>query len=494
MVEKPLRTRRLSINFINERRGFFMKIIPTMFVLVLLGTSAWAFDVPSRQDGRSTRPNLITIVTDDQGRWAMGTYGNREIRTPNMDRIGREGIVFTNAFVVTPVCSPSRAVYLTGRWPTELGITDWIAPIEARNGLGLKGRTWPEVLRQNGYRTGLVGKWHLGMEPEYHPGKLGFDHFMGFLGGGNRPMNPTLEVNGENKKLNGPLPDLLVDDAIGFVKRNSRRPFALSLHFRAPHLPYGPVPKQDSTPYKDLDPQVPVPRGAVAKQIKKWNRDYYASITSIDRNIGRLLDALDELKLTKNTIVLFTSDHGYNNGRHNINTKGNGHWIAGGVNGPKRPNMWDTSIRVPLVIRWPGVIPPGTRNDALVTNLDMFRTVIGILDIPWKDLPDVHGKDFSPVLRGKKIAETKAIFGQYDLHNNGLAYLRMIRTKKFKFVKHYRTNFMDELYDVENDPDEKRNLMRGRQSGRFRDTAKDLEKTLIEWQRSIDDPILKLDY
>lgn len=474
--------------------------MPTVFVFGFLVTSAWGFDAPLGKntplpkDKVATRPNLIAIVTDDQGRWAMGTYGNREIHTPNMDRIGKEGIVFTNAFAITPVCSPSRAVYLTGRYPTELGITDWIAPREARNGLGLKATTWPQVLRQNGYRTGLIGKWHLGMQPVYHPNRLGFSHFMGFLGGGNRPMNPTLEVHGERKKLHGSLPDLLVDEAIEFVERNAKRPFALSLHFRAPHLPYGPVPQQDSAPYKNLDPQVPVPRGAVAKQIKKWNRDYYASITSVDRNIGRLLETLDKLKLSKNTIVLFTSDHGYNNGRHNINTKGNGHWIAGGVTGPKRPNMWDTSIRVPLVVRWPEVVKPGTRTDAMVSNLDMFRTVMGALAIPWKDSPAVHGKDFSPLFHGKTIPQTKAIFGQYDLHNSGLAYLRMIRTQKFKFVKHYKANFMDEFYDLANDPDEKRNLMRGRQAGRFRKKTAELEKSLIEWQRSIDDPILKSNY
>jgi choline-sulfatase len=336
----------------------------------------------------------------------MGAYGNKEIRTPHMDRIGREGAVFTNAFVATPVCSPSRATYLAGRFPSELGITDWIAPVEADAGLGLKGVTWPQVLQRNGYRTGLVGKWHLGTQSQYHPTKLGFHHFMGFLAGGNRPMNPTLEVDGKETQLKGPLPDLLVDDAVQFVRNNKEMPFALCLHFRAPHLPYGPVPEVDSQPYKDLDPDVPVTRGAVeSKQIKQWNRDYYASITSIDRNVGRLLAALDELKLSDNTIVLFTSDHGYNNGRHGVNTKGNGHWIAGGVNGPKRPNMWDTSIRVPLVVRWPGVVKPGTKIDSLVSNVDMFRTVLGALDVPLPREAEskVRGVDFSRCFAANRL-------------------------------------------------------------------------------------------
>lgn len=445
---------------------------------------------------RAAGPNLVAVVTDDQGRWAMGTYGNTEIRTPNMDRIGKEGAVFTNAFVATPVCSPSRATYFTGRYPTELGITDWIAPLEADAGLGLKAITWPQVLQKHGYRTGLIGKWHLGTRPQFHPTKLGFDHFMGFLSGGNRPMNPTLEVDGKTTKLKGPLPDILVDDAVSFLRDNKDKPFALCLHFRAPHLPYGPVPKVDSEQYKDLDPHVPVPRGGVASQIKKWNRDYYASISSVDRNLGRLLDELDRLKLAKNTIVLFTSDHGYNNGRHGVNTKGNGNWIAGGVTGPKRPNMWETSIRVPLVVRWPGVVKPGTKIDAVVSQIDMFRTVLGMLSIPLpkQAAETVHGLDYSPLLRGGSIRERDVLFGQFDLHNGGLAYMRMIRTKKYKLVRHFKTNFLDELYDLQADPGEHRNLLRRRTPPRIRKIAAGLQRRLTEWQKSIDDPVLKSSY
>ncbi|GAB4156860.1 MAG: sulfatase-like hydrolase/transferase [Planctomycetaceae bacterium] len=462
-------------------------------LLMLYSLRIATADVPVREKS-SKPPNLVTIVTDDQGRWAMGLYGNREIRTPNMDRIGQEGATFNNAFVATPVCSPSRATYMTGRYPTELGITDWIAPLEASRGLGLTGTTWPAVLQKHGYRTALIGKWHLGMQDRFTPAKLGFHHFFGFRGGGNRPMNPTLERNGQSKKYSGPLPDLLVDDAIQFVKDNQKHPFALCLHFRAPHTPYGPVPKVDSEPYKNLDPNVPIPPGGVAEQIKKWNRDYYASIHSVDRNIGRLLDALDKLKLTKNTIVLFTSDHGYNNGRHGVSTKGNGHWIAGGVRGPKRPNMWDTSIRVPLVIRWPGVIKPGTQFDHFVSNIDMFRTALGMLSIPVPENCNAHGIDFSPLLHGKPVSNRDALFGQYDLHNSGLAYMRMIRTKRFKYVRHFKANFMDELYDLKNDPDEKRNLLRRRGGAKWQKTAAELKERLMNWQKSINDPILRSNY
>lgn len=435
-------------------------------------------------------PNLIYIMTDDQGRWATGAYGNRDIQTPHMDRIAREGALFTDAIVVTPVCSPSRATTLTGRYPSQLGITDWIHPDEAGAGLGLAAPTWPEALQAAGYRTALIGKWHLGMLPPFHPSRLGFDHFMGFLSGGNRPVDPILEVEGQEQRLAGPLPDLLVDDCLTFIEAHRERPFAVCLHFRAPHLPYGPVPEVDSAPYAELDPTVPQPPGGDVAQIKRRTRDYYASISSVDRNIGRLLDRLDAWGLAHNTLVIFTSDHGYNEGRHGIDTKGNGQWIAGGVRGPKRPNMWDTSICVPLVMRWPAVIEPGTSIDYPVTNLDLYRTVLGALSVKMPTESEALGVDYSPLLRGETLPPRAARFGQYDLHNGGLAYLRMVRTDRYKYVRHFKANLMDELYDLRDDPDEQHNLVRRGAPDRWDEVVEPLRDQMDAWQKSIDDPLL----
>lgn len=440
------------------------------------------------------RFNVISIVTDDQSRWSMGAYGNDENRTPNMDRITREGAKFLSAFVATPVCSPSRATFLTGLYGTQMGITDWIAPEEAGAGLGLPSETltWPEVLKDHGYATALVGKWHLGTQPRFHPTRHGFDHFFGFLSGGNRPMNPTLEVDGRERQLKGPLPDLLTDDAIQFVDANRDRPFALLLHFRAPHLPYGPVPEEDSAPFRDLDPTVPKQPGVVVDQIKQWTRDYYGSIHSVDRNIGRLLDRLDALDLSRKTIVLFTSDHGYMIGHHGINTKGNGVWIAGGVRGPKRPNMFEESIRVPLAIRWPGVVSPGSEIDEMVTNVDTFASVLGMLGIPVPDEAEHNGRDFSPLLRGSTTPWRDALFGEYDLHNAGLAYMRMVRTRDWKLVRHPRANFLDELYHLAEDPGETRNLLsRNQTTPEHRAVLAQLDRRLGEWRQSIGDPLLE---
>ncbi len=458
-----------------------------LIVAVMFGLGiAFAAKAPAAKG----RANLIAIVTDDQGRWAMGTYGNADIRTPNMDRIGREGAVFTRAMVATPVCSPSRATYFSGLFPTELGITDWISNEEAAAGRGLKALTWPQVLRQNGYRTAMIGKWHLGTLDRFHPTRLGFDHFMGFREGGANPMNALLEIDGKITKTEGALPDVLVDDAIRFVKANRAGPFALCLHFRAPHLPYGPVPPADKAQYKDVDPKVPMLRGLDIADVKRTTLDYYASISSVDRNIGRLLDVLDEISLADNTLVTFTSDHGYNEGRHYIKTKGNGYWMAGGVRGPKRPNMWDTSVLVPLVARWPKVIKPGTRVEQMVSNLDMFRTVLGALGVSPPEKCAARGVDFSPLLRGESLEPREAVFGQYDLHNNGLAYLRMMRTSRYKYVRHFRTNFMDELYDLQTDPGETRNLIRRTAAPQHAAVLKQMQEKLQAWQESINDPVL----
>jgi uncharacterized sulfatase len=457
------------------------------FALAAAWLLGWVVSMPAAE---SEKWNVIAIVTDDQGAWALGCYGNKECRTPNMDRLARDGARFLNAFTPTPVCSPSRATMLCGLYGTQVGITDWIAPPESDAGMGLPPNvpTWPKALHQHGYRTALIGKWHLGTQPRFHPAKNGFDHFFGFLGGGNLPMDPVLEKDGKTRTFRGPLPDLLTDDALQFLAENKAQPFALLLHFRAPHLPYGPVPTVDSKPFKELDPAIPNAVGIVPEQVKNWTRDYYASIHSVDRNLGRLLAKLDELGLSKKTIVLFTSDHGYNIGHHTIHTKGNGYWIAGGVAGPKRPNLWDTSIRVPLLIRWPGVVKPGTEVAEMVTFLDLAPSILGMLDLTPPREAKWQGLNFTPLLRGRKIAWRDALYGQYDLHNSGLAYLRMIRTRQWKLVRHHHAKFMDELYNLADDPGETRNLYGSATHAAVRGR---LQQRLSAWQKSIDDPLLR---
>ena len=188
---------------------------------------------PAQPDPRS-RPNIVFLYTDDQAQWAVGAYGNREIKTPNLDRLARRGAIFRNAFTVTPVCSPSRAALMTSRYPSELGIADWIDPRKEPDiGLAPAAITWPELLKGFGYATMLAGKWHLGTRDEFHPTRQGFDRFFGFRDGSNQPIDPRLEVDGQVRQLKGSLPDLLVDEGLSFIDRHRQGPFLLSIHFRA---------------------------------------------------------------------------------------------------------------------------------------------------------------------------------------------------------------------------------------------------------------------
>lgn len=466
-----------------------MKLSLPLCILAALGLALFA--ATPVDAGPAKKFNLIFITTDDQARWSLGCYGNKEAKTPHMDRLARDGARFLNASVATPVCSPSRVSFLTGRYGTQVNITDWITPKEAQGGLGIPKNvvTWMSVLQNAGYRTGLIGKWHLGMLPAFHPTKNGFHHFMGFLGGGNTPMNPTLEIDGKEQKLQGSLPDLLTDNAIDFVKKNQDRPFALMLNFRAPHAPYAPTPAADSAPFKDLDPTVPNFPGLNVKRTKQLTREYYASVHSVDRNLGRLLALLDELGLRDNTIVIFTSDHGYMIGHHGLHHKGNATWLVEGREKERRPNMFDHALQVPLLVRWPGVVKPGTERSELVSNIDTFATVLGMLKVSPPAAYPQEGKDFSPLLRGEKIPWREAVFAQYDPHNGLDGAMRSIRTHRWHLVRQYKKNGQpDELFDLQNDPEELRNLYADEPHREIRDR---LQQQLTDWMTAVNDPLVR---
>ncbi len=438
--------------------------------------------------GAAERPNIVLLYTDDQAQWGVGAYGNPDIHTPNMDRLARQGARFANAFVVTPVCSPSRVSLIASRYGTEVGITDWINPrSETTLGLDPAIVTWPEVLAEAGYTNAIIGKWHLGTQPEFHPRHVGFSHFFGFLGGGNRPVNPRLEVEGTVKQLSGPLPDLLVDDAIGFLNRHRDRLFMLSVQFRAPHAPYAPVPEEDSAHYKGIEIRIPDYPGIKRARVEQLLREYYGSISSVDRNVGRLLRRLDELALTAKTVVIFTSDHGYNIGHRGIRHKGNGTWILEDRSG-RRPNMFDTSLATPLIIRWPGVVEPGRVITETISHLDFYPSILAMAGVERPAGVIVRGRDFTPLLRGESVAWDNTLFGQYDMHHGKVARMRMIRTPEWKLIRHYEPGGQDALYHLAEDPDERVNRIADPDQ-KSRIAA--LSQRLRAWQASIDDPLLR---
>ncbi len=462
---------------------------PARFVCLVSLVVIWMNTVQQVAAAAPARMNIISIVTDDQAAWSIGAYGNRESRTPNIDRLARSGARFANAFTCTPVCSPSRASFLTGRYGTQLGITDWITPKQGEAGLGLPATavTWPGVLRQRGWRTALIGKWHLGSQATNHPTRLGFDDFFGALGGSFKPRNPELEESGEPKTIEGFGADILTDAALRFIETNRAGPFALLIHYREPHMPYGPVPPEDAAPFESLDLTVPA-AGTNTAQVKRWTRAYYAAVHSVDRNLGRLLDQLARLGIETNTIVTFTSDHGYMIGHHGLHSKGNAARIEKppGAGRMTRPNMFEESIRIPWIIRWPGVAKPGRSIAERISNIDTFATVLGMLDVSMPGNWRQEGVDVTPLLRGRRLTAHEAIFAQYDLRNDAVDSMRMVRTRDWKLVRHHGRPGDDEMFHLRSDPGELKNLYGNPAHDR---TRRRLQKQLTEWQRSIDDPV-----
>lgn len=445
------------------------------------------------------RPNIVFLFSDDHAPWAVGAAGDPHAVTPNMDRIYREGAVFPNSFTITPVCSPSRAELMTSRYGTELKITDWINPRkEPTHGLDPKYPVWPKLLAEAGYKTGLVGKWHLGTEDRFHPTVFGYQHFMGFRSGGNRPVDPTLEVEGKETKLKGLLPDILTDNAIEFINQNAGEPFLLSLHFRAPHAPWLPVADEDWSPYENLDPKIPNPDypHLDTKRVKQKTREYLASISSVDRNIGRVLEELDRLNLTENTVVIYSSDHGYNMGHNGIWHKGNGHWILtklppGTQNVPakQRPNMYDHSIRVPTAIRYPKLLKPGTVIDETVTNMDWFPT---LLELAGVDLPaetKIHGRSFVPLMKNKSQNWNNDLYCEYSTQHQSKTHMRMYRTEEWKLIRDFLNPERHELYDLQNDPAETTNLINSDDPA-VKQVIADLHQKIIAQMKAINDPVL----
>ncbi|MGE0126991.1 MAG: sulfatase [Blastocatellales bacterium] len=443
------------------------------------------------------RPNIIFIQTDDQAAWALGASGNRDAHTPNLDRLFREGAYLRNAFVSTPVCSPSRASLITSRYGTELGITDWIDPrVEPDEGLSPIVVTWPRLLARAGYFNGLIGKWHLGTQDRFHPSKFGFKYFMGFRAGGAATRNPKLEVNGEAKEVRGFIVDIVTDDAIRFLREHRGKTFMLMLQYREPHAPYVPMPLEDWQKVANLDPQVPGYPDLDAVRAKKAMREYLASIAAVDRSVGRVLAAVDELKLRENTVVIFTSDHGYNIGHHGIWHKGNGYHILKSTPNSssrephyQRPNVFDTSLRTPTAVRWPGVIKAGTEIKHTVTNLDWFPTILNIAGVRRPANMVIRGRDITPLLKGRKVRWDDDLYVEYSQHHYVKTHLRMYRTTEWKLVRDYLNPGKDELYHLAIDPDENRNLINDPSTLAIR---RKLQAKMMGRMRANNDPVLRI--
>ncbi|MHC4623877.1 MAG: sulfatase family protein [Planctomycetota bacterium] len=478
------------------RRGF----------LKAFGLGALSFAVPGCANLRprsadtvaKKKPNIIFIMTDDQADWAFGAAPNPEAYTPNINKLCSEGVRLTNCFVTTPVCSPSRASLLTSRYSTEVGITDFIK--SKKVGLDRSFATWPRILADAGYDTALIGKWHLGDRDQYRPIHYGYNEFTGFRWGGEISKNPKIEVNGEVQQAQGYTPDILTDYAVDFIRCKEDGPFMLSLHYWAPHAStvsrapdrghtWLPLSQADYGRFENMDPSIPdpdYPRLNVPL-VERMMREYLGSVASVDRNLARILDLLDDLKLADHTVVIFTSDNGYNVGHNAVEGKGNASWTLTD-NRDERPNMYDNSLRVPTFIRWPKVVGPGMTVDETISFLDWFPTVLAMAGLSVPKHQTIRGRNFLPLLKGEPIEWDNDLFVQYTMRGAGV--MRAYRTPRWKLVRDFDHFIKDELYDLANDPAETTNVIDSRDP-RIQDVRTSLNAKLLEKMRSINDPALE---
>ena len=423
------------------------------------------------------KPNIVFILSDDQGAWAMRYAGNKHIITPNFDKLAQSGIKFDNFFCSSPVCSPARATILTGKMPSQHGVQDWVRAGHYGEGSVdyLEGQiTLPELLTAKGYDCALSGKWHLG---DVFKAKERFSaHTYVHLKGAGHYYNAPMVKNDEIVYEPGYITDCITDDAIAYLDTTGEndRPFYLSVHYTAPHNPWvdGEHPEEIVRRYDDCEFD-DVPQGFIHEDaVYRYNQEdareclkgYYAAITAMDKNVGRIIDKLEEMGLRENTLVIYTSDNGFNCGHHGVWGKGNATLSL---------NMFDTSIKVPAIISQPGFIKPGRSTDALISQYDFFPTLLEYLGIdnPYTQ-EDVPGKSFLPLLKEEPMEEHESLV-VYDEYGP----VRMVRTKDWKYVHRYETG-KHELYDLVSDPGEEVNLY-GREDMQKRVVS--MRAALQEW-------------
>lgn len=407
--------------------------------------------MPVASDG-TRRPNVIFIQSDDQGPWAAGCYGNQEIRTPHIDQIATEGVRFSKFFVACPVCSPSRATFLTGRINSQHGIHDWLSETtNLQEHLGSE-ITYTDVLAANGYTCGLSGKWHVG--DALHP-QHGFSFWYAHQFGGGPYNNAPMVRNGQPIDEPGYVTDNITDEALTFIDTHhaDANPFYLSVHYTAPHSPWTGHPHEIVASYDDCPfvscPQEPHhPHAISLTDACLGNREmlkgYFAAVTAMDANIGRILRRVDDLALRNDTAVIFCSDNGFSCGH-------NGFWGKG--NGTCPRNMYENSITVPFVIRDPGgSIPAGHVSDAMMSTYDFMPTLLDYLgfrnQIPY-ERQNLPGTSFKASWEGDDSSAPDVVV-VYDEYGP----VRMIRTQEYKYVERYPDG-PDELWDLIDDPQEK---------------------------------------
>jgi len=405
--------------------------------------------VQAKSPSKPQSPNVLLIMTDDQGWGDVHSHGNDKIDTPVQDKLAADGARF-NRFYVSPVCAPTRASLLTGRYHLRTG-TSWVT--HTLETMRPEEVTLAELLKQNGYTTGCFGKWHNGAHYPSHPNGQGFDEFFGFCGGHLvNYFDPKLEHNGRPVQAKGYITDILTDKAIEFMETNKDRPFFCYVPYNAPHSPFQ-VPDRYFEKYKK--------RGFDNK-----NACIYGMIENIDDNLGRLLRKLDELKLAEKTMVIFLTDNGPNGQRYNGHMKG------------AKGSAHEGGVRVPLFIRWPGHINAGTKVQQLSAHIDLLPTIVELCGLPESKTLPLDGISLVPLLKGKIAAwPQRTLFTIHTIRGDVSQALTGVRTPRYRLVKE-RKDW--ELYDMISDPNQTTDI-----AGDNPAVVDKLRKTYEEWIQNV---------
>ncbi|WP_422082586.1 arylsulfatase [Ulvibacterium sp.] len=409
------------------------------------------------------RPNVILVITDDQGYGDLGITGNPHVKTPTLDAFAKESVRLTN-FYVSPVCAPTRASLMTGRYSLRTGIRD------TYNGGAIMASTEvtiAEMLKQADYRTGIFGKWHLGDNYPSRPQDQGFDesviHLAGGMGqvgdfttyfkGDRSYFDPVLWHNGKQEAYIGYCSDIFADQAIRFIEKNRSNPFFCYLSFNAPHTPLQ-VPQKYYDRYKDIDPSSGFkdddrPFTEMTEKDKEDARKVYAMVSNIDDNLGRLFQKLKELKLEKNTIVIFMTDNGPQQVRYVAGMKG------------RKGSVYRGGVRVPFYLRYPKKIKGNRDIETTAAHIDVLPTLAEICDLEVPRDRKLDGRSLVPLFQGKKEWQERLLFF-YWTRKYPVRYINMaLQQGPYKLVA--QTNFDAslkdfEMYHVLNDPYEQKNL------------------------------------
>jgi arylsulfatase A-like enzyme len=456
--------------------------------LVLSG----GFSLPGKA---AEKTNFIFLLIDDMGWRDLGCYGSSFYETPNIDRLASEGMRFTDAYAACPVCSPTRASIMTGKYPARLNITDWIPGRQARRvdpsekligpafeqQLPLNEKTIAETLNEAGYAAGFVGKWHLGSE-NYLPEDQGFEVNVGGIHLGYPPggffspyQNPKLKdgPDGEN------LTDRLTDEAVLFLEANSDRPFFLFMSYYAVHNPMQAKPDlvaKYERKARNLDPSTEprfLPEGRHTNRQVQDHPVYAAMVETVDSNVGRILSRIDELGKSHNTVIFFISDNGGLSTAEGTPTS----------NLPLRAGkgwLYEGGIRVPMIIRAPGLTKPGSECRVPVTTTDFYPTMLEAAGMALAPEQHPDGKSLVPVLEGGSPPEREALFWHYPHYSNqGGTPGGAVRRGDYKLIEFYEDNRV-ELYNLREDIGETVDL-----AGRMPEKARELREMLQQWRQSV---------